>query len=115
MSELSTKNAATPSLYTLVGSIPRDERIKLLEGCDLKTFERIFNDADMMAALDCLFDNNLNVSETARKMYMHRNTLIYRLNKFRELTGLNACAFSDAVTFILISKLFSAGKEGKNG
>ena len=49
-----------------------------------------------------------NVSETARKMFLHRNTLIYRLDKIENATGLNIRKFADAVTFrliIILSKL----------
>ena len=45
------------------------------------------------------FENNLNVSETSRKLFVHRNTLVYRLEKIRKLTGLDLREFDDAVTF----------------
>ena len=48
---------------------------------------------------------NLNVSETSRKIYLHRNTLMYRLDKIEKATGLNVRKFSDAVTFRLITIL----------
>lgn len=46
-----------------------------------------------------LFDNNLNISETARKLYLHRNTLVYRLEKIQKKTGLDVRVFDDALTF----------------
>ncbi len=45
------------------------------------------------------FENNLNVSETARKLFVHRNTLVYRLEKIKKLTGLDLREFDDAITF----------------
>ena len=45
------------------------------------------------------FDNNLNISETARRLYVHRNTLVYRLEKIKKLTGLDLREFNDAITF----------------
>lgn len=45
------------------------------------------------------FDNNLNVSETARQLYIHRNTLVYRLEKIQKSTGLDVRVFDDALTF----------------
>ena len=45
------------------------------------------------------FENNLNVSETARKLFVHRNTLVYRLEKIRKLTGLDLREFDHAITF----------------
>lgn len=112
MSELLAKNGAKLSLYALVDGLPAGSRAAMLENVDVGKFKKIFNDSDMMSAIDCLFDNDLNVSQTARKMYMHRNTLIYRLNKLKEITSLDVRVFSDAVVFILIHTLYGAQKEG---
>ena len=49
--------------------------------------------------IQCFFDNNLNVSETSRKLFVHRNTLVYRLEKIRKLTGLDLREFDHAITF----------------
>lgn len=107
MSEYFTKKSGGLSLRAVVARLDKTEREKLAEGYDLIKFAKVFADGDMMATLDCLFENSLNVSDTARKMYMHRNTLIYRLRKLKELTGLDACVFSDAVTFIILYSLYS--------
>ncbi len=61
----------------------------------------VFADADLVDSCMCLFENNLNVSLAAKKLYMHRNTLIYRIKKIKRLTGLDVTAFSDAVSFII--------------
>jgi carbohydrate diacid regulator len=45
------------------------------------------------------FENNLNVSETSRKLFVHRNTLVYRLEKIRKITGLDLREFEHAITF----------------
>ena len=45
------------------------------------------------------FENNLNISETARRLYVHRNTLVYRLEKIQKKTGLDVRVFDDALTF----------------
>lgn len=45
------------------------------------------------------FDNNLNISETARQLYIHRNTLVYRLEKIQKRTGLDVRVFDDAMMF----------------
>lgn len=45
------------------------------------------------------FENNLNVSETSRKLFVHRNTLVYRLEKIKRLTGLDLREFDDAIVF----------------
>lgn len=65
----------------------------------------ILEDEDMLETVEAFMDNNLNVSETARKLYMHRNTLTYRLDKIRRATGLDIRNFSDAITFNLCNLL----------
>ena len=45
------------------------------------------------------FENNLNISETARQLFVHRNTLVYRLEKIQKQTGLDVRVFEDALTF----------------
>lgn len=70
---------------------------------DAKT---IFADPEMINTAEEFLENNLNVSETARKLYMHRNTLTYRLDKIERATGLNIKNFSDAVTFRLSNLLY---------
>ena len=45
------------------------------------------------------FENSLNVSETSRQLYIHRNTLVYRLDKLQKSTGLDLRVFEDAITF----------------
>jgi carbohydrate diacid regulator len=59
---------------------------------------RLFND-EMIHTIETFFDNSLNLSETARKLYIHRNTLVYRLEKIRKLTGLDLREFEHAITF----------------
>lgn len=49
--------------------------------------------------IDKFFDNNLNISETARELFMHRNTLVYHLEKLQKATGLDIRKFDDALTF----------------
>jgi len=56
-------------------------------------------DRETLATIQCFFENNLNVSETSRKLFIHRNTLVYRLEKIRKLTGLDLREFDHATTF----------------
>mgnify|MGYP000965595218 CR=1 FL=1 len=55
----------------------------------------------MIQTVQKLFENSLNLSETARQLYIHRNTLVYRLDKIQKYTGLDLRNFDDAVTFKL--------------
>ena len=104
MSFLTRKNKKL-SLGRLAASLEKSDREKLLEGYDLKNFVKIFEDRELMSTLFALFENDLNVSGTARALFMHRNTLMYRLDKIERVTGLNLRKFSDAVTFRLITIL----------
>ncbi|MBQ2719242.1 MAG: helix-turn-helix domain-containing protein [Clostridia bacterium] len=57
------------------------------------------DDDTQMKTVRAFFENNLNVSKTAESLYVHRNTLVYRLEKIRKLTGLDLREFDHAVTF----------------
>lgn len=94
------------SLEELVESLGKTQREKVLDGYDLKNFAKIFEDGDMMATCRCLLQNDLNVALTARRLYMHRNTLIYRLQKIKNVTGLDLRRFYDAVTFAVLHLLY---------
>lgn len=56
-------------------------------------------DQETLQTIHKFFENNLNVSETSRQLFVHRNTLVYRLDKIERLTGLDLRNFDDAVTF----------------
>ena len=56
-------------------------------------------DQEILFTIQKFFENNLNVSETSRQLYVHRNTLVYRLEKIRNLTGLDLREFNHAITF----------------
>ena len=56
-------------------------------------------DEETVVTINKFFENNLNVSETARQLYIHRNTLVYRLDKIQKETGLDLRVFEDAITF----------------
>ncbi len=65
---------------------------------------RLFNE-EMIHTIEKFFENSLNLSETARQLYIHRNTLVYRLDKVQRNIGLDLRAFDDAVTFKLMMLL----------
>lgn len=61
------------------------------------TFETL--DSETLFTIQKFFENNLNVSETARQLFIHRNTLVYRLDKIQKITGLDLRMFDDAIIF----------------
>ena len=56
-------------------------------------------DSETLYTIQKFFENNLNVSETSRQLYVHRNTLVYRLDKVRKITGLDLRIFDHAIVF----------------
>lgn len=56
-------------------------------------------DEETLNTLNKFFENNLNVSETSRQLFVHRNTLVYRIEKIQKSTGLDLRSFDDALTF----------------
>lgn len=71
-------------------------------------------DSETLFTIHEFFDNNLNVSETSRKLFIHRNTLVYRLEKIKRLTGLDLREFDDAIVFkvaLMVDKYLSSMEE----
>ena len=66
--------------------------------------QRLFNE-EMLYTIDMFFKKDLNLSDTARQLYIHRNTLVYRLDKVQKQIGLDLRSFEDAVTFKLLMEL----------
>ncbi|MGI5971540.1 MAG: PucR family transcriptional regulator [Oscillospiraceae bacterium] len=73
-------------------------------------------DAETLFTINKFFENNLNVSETSRKLFVHRNTLVYRLDKIKKLTGLDLREFDHAIVFkvALMVKKYLISHEAKN-
>ena len=72
-------------------------------------------DDETLTTIEKFFENNLNVSETARKLFVHRNTLVYRLEKIKKLTGLDIRDFDNAIVFkvALMVNSYLAANENK--
>ena len=68
-------------------------------------------DQETLFTINKFFENNLNVSETSRKLFVHRNTLVYRLEKIKKLTGLDLRQFDHAIIFkvaLMVRKYLSS-------
>ena len=72
-------------------------------------------DQETLFTINMFFENSLNVSETSRKLFVHRNTLVYRLEKIKKLTGLDLREFDDAIIFkvALMVKKYLASRESR--
>lgn len=95
---------------SLVEGLDEERANELLFSRLNRGLEKVFGNAEVMNACFCLFANDLNVSLTAGKLYMHRNTLIYRLNKIKRLCGLDLRKFPDAVDFLLLHFIYCRKK-----
>lgn len=71
---------------------------------------RLFNE-EMLYTIEMFFKKDLNLSDTARQLYIHRNTLVYRLDKVQRQIGLDLRKFEDAVTFKILMELKKCGSE----
>ncbi len=72
-------------------------------------------DQETLFTIQRFFDNNLNVSETSRGLFVHRNTLVYRLEKIKKITGLDLREFDQAIIFkvaLMVRKYLDSTKNG---
>lgn len=89
-------------IYQLPLSMCRMFLDEVLHGTNVDSF-----DDETLATVNKFFENHLNVSETSRQLYIHRNTLVYRLDKLQKTTGLDLRNFDDAILFkitLMVSK-----------
>ncbi len=92
-------------LMRMLEELPAARRAEFLAVLLDGEARELLKDEELAGTAEEFLGNDLNVSETARNLYMHRNTLMYRLDKLERLTGLNLRKFSDAVTFRVITIL----------
>lgn len=88
-----------------------DMRNEILNKNLSASIKKVLDDTVLYDSIKAFFANNLNLAETSRVAYIHRNTLIYRLEKIYKLTGLDLRNFEDAVCFRLYIWL---NEEGRN-
>ena len=89
-------------IYQLDSSLCKMFINEVLHGTSIDQF-----DEETLTTVNKFFENNLNVSETSRQLYIHRNTLVYRLDKLQKMTGLDLRNFDDAIIFkimLMVSK-----------
>lgn len=94
------------SFAKALSPLTKSEREKLISGYDFKNLARVFEDDGIMNTINTFFKCGMNVSLTARTLYMHRNTLIYKLNSIKRITGFDLRNFDMAVTFEILHTLY---------
>lgn len=98
-------------LVKMLEDLPAGRLEDYMQQFRLKEAEEVFGDREMAATAEAFLDCDLNISETSRRLYMHRNTLMYRLEKIERVTGLDLKKFSDAVTFRVLSVLYRLARK----
>lgn len=93
-------------LVKMLEEVPEARLKDYLEQLQIGDAQEIFDDEEMINTAEEFLQSSLNVSETSRNLFMHRNTLMYRLDKIERVTGLNIRKFSDAVSFRVITILY---------
>ncbi len=91
------------NIESLLALIPEKRLTEYVAKCNLEAFNILFFDEELMYTCDVFLENNLNISATAKALYMHRNTLMYRLNKIRDEIGLDLRKFDMAIAFAVLS------------
>jgi len=76
--------------------------------------EKDYFDEETQTTVDKFFENSLNVSETSRQLFIHRNTLVYRLDKLLKTSGLDLRVFDDAITFKIAAMVMRCMKHMRN-
>ncbi len=98
-------------LVKMIEDIPEVKLAQYFSEITDEHCKEVFDDEEMLSTAEAFLQSSLNVSETSRMLYMHRNTLLYRLDKIEKATGLNVRQFSDAVSFRVLTILHTLLKK----
>ena len=98
-------------LVQMLSDVPKERIKECLASFRIGGTEEVFGDEELFGTAEVFLESDLNLSETSRALFIHRNTLSYRLDKIERLTGLDIRKFPDAVTFRVITVLLKLIKE----
>jgi hypothetical protein len=87
-------------VYQLIGACDPLVKEKIANQV-LASYQEIAQDEELVATIDMFFEENLNLTDTARALFIHRNTLLYRIDKIQKITGFDLRKFSDSFIFKL--------------
>lgn len=93
------------NLKNFLDELSDEQILKIKEKFLTPQIKAFLEREEYSTSFDCLFDCGLNVSEASKKAFMHRNTLNYRLNKFKSITGLDLHKLDDALFLKLLIEL----------
>jgi len=96
-------------LEQLVASISEQQRMRFIRETGKDT--TLFNDSETLATLETFFSLDCNVSETAKRLFIHRNTLVYRLDKIKQEIGYDVRHFKSAIVVQLLLLMYKLTKK----
>ena len=91
---------------TVMGCLNPDEQASISEKFMTPEIISVMKDKELIECINAFFKNNLNISETSRNAFLHRNTLLYRIEKINKITGLNIRNFEEAMSFRLLTIVY---------
>lgn len=103
---LSSKNTFESLCDCIFSKLTSDEKVEICDKFLTEQLKRILKDEELVESVNAFFINNLNISETSRNAFLHRNTLLYRIEKIFKKTGLNIRKFDDAIIFKILSIIY---------
>lgn len=115
-SKSSSKTVKNSSLFnsfcdTVLSHLNPDDRASLSEKFLTPEIISVMKDKELIECINEFFKNNLNISETSRNAFLHRNTLLYRIEKIYKITGLNIRNFDEAMSFRLLTIVYDKMNE----
>ncbi len=91
---------------SVMGCLNPDEQASISEKFLTPEIVSVMRDKELIECINAFFKNNLNISETSRNAFLHRNTLLYRIEKIHKITGLNIRNFEEAMSFKLLTIVY---------
>ena len=86
-------------VYDFFSSVPKEVYANAFKTIDNDAVKKVLKDPELRQTIVVFFHNNLNINAASKELYMHRNTLIYRLEKIKKITGLDLKRFCDSFIF----------------
>ena len=96
---------------SILSCLSLDQQAVLFEKFLTPEIISVLQDKELVDCINAFFKNNLNISETSRNAFLHRNTLLYRIEKISRVTKLNIRNFDDAMTFKFLTIIYDKMNE----
>ena len=96
---------------SLLSCLNPDQQAMICEKFLTPEIVSVLQDKELVDCINAFFNNNLNISETSRNAFLHRNTLLYRIEKIHRITKLNIRNFDDALTFKILANIYEKVSE----